>query len=531
MNVMNILVTLMVVAVVSCVDDPLAEPNMPSLTISAPSVITRTSVTLNAEVNGDSHITEIGFIIGENSSLDGDVMQLKQPAESVTDRFSANLNDLEVGHTYFYAAYAKNGIQTVRSQVETFTTLTRVAATLSAPKIWVEDETTYASCTVLDDGGADIAALGFCFNQSGNPTVNKDDVIEASDYDRETGVFKVVLSDYLKSGKEYWIRGYADCNISDSGASSTISYGEEIRYQMSEFDPIHIPDANFKSYLLKRFDRNSDGEITPKEAEQITQIDVSPNNISSLKGVEMFGNLEYLDVEGELKEEWVEDEYGGWLDLVCTGQLTSLDIGWNTKLRELRCGYNQLETLVLPENSPLSAVYADRNYPLTDVTIGNCPSLSHLNLNQANVRSLDVSGCPNLGLLSCSGSFKTIDVSHNPELWYLMLSGDNLEGVELSRNTKLKELYLASFEHVIADLDLTSCTDLRKLDISGYAGETIDLSSNSKLISIQLSGAFPKSVYVWEGFEESQLTQANRIPDGARYIVAGTSFGGEDMSQ
>lgn len=81
-----------------------------------------------------------------------------------------------------------------------------------------------------------------------------------------------------------------------------------------------IEDKLFKTYLLKHFDTNKDGEISASEAATVDTIDVTYLGINSLKGIEAFVNLKAL--------------------YVCYNKLYTLDVSKNIALTELHCQYN-----------------------------------------------------------------------------------------------------------------------------------------------------------------------------------------------
>ena len=87
-----------------------------------------------------------------------------------------------------------------------------------------------------------------------------------------------------------------------------------------------FPDENFKEYLLVKYDKNFDDQLSIDEKADVAYIRVSGKNIHSLKGIEQFKNLK---------------------GLVCSdNQLTSLDISNNTKIEYLDIRMNGLlETL------------------------------------------------------------------------------------------------------------------------------------------------------------------------------------------
>ena len=85
-----------------------------------------------------------------------------------------------------------------------------------------------------------------------------------------------------------------------------------------------ISDSNFEQALIDLgIDTDGlNGSVTTADISSITYLNVSSKNISNLKGIEDFINLNYL---------------------VCSSnQLTSLDLSQNTNLIELTCNNNQL---------------------------------------------------------------------------------------------------------------------------------------------------------------------------------------------
>ena len=89
---------------------------------------------------------------------------------------------------------------------------------------------------------------------------------------------------------------------------------------------LEIPDGNFKSYLLETFDTNNQGKISLLEAKAIKEIDCSGRNIKSLKGIEKFVNLEYLNCSNN--------------------QLDELKVQDNKKLNRLVCNRNNMPLTV-----------------------------------------------------------------------------------------------------------------------------------------------------------------------------------------
>ena len=89
---------------------------------------------------------------------------------------------------------------------------------------------------------------------------------------------------------------------------------------------IEIPDANFKAYLLEKFDKNKDGNISTSEANAVKEMNCSGRNIKALDGIEKFKNLKSLDCNNNKLDE-VDIRYNKKLEkLICTGNNAPLNI-------------------------------------------------------------------------------------------------------------------------------------------------------------------------------------------------------------
>lgn len=91
-----------------------------------------------------------------------------------------------------------------------------------------------------------------------------------------------------------------------------------------------FPDENFRNFV-QSYDKDNDGMLSDTELKAVKTIDCSGKNIKSLKGIEYFEWLEYLNCSNNA--------------------LTSLDIHENTILQYLICNRNRLTYLELDINN------------------------------------------------------------------------------------------------------------------------------------------------------------------------------------
>lgn len=107
------------------------------------------------------------------------------------------------------------------------------------------------------------------------------------------------------------------------------------------------------------------------------------------------------------------------------------------------------------------------------IDVSKNPQLMSLNVSESRIRNLDLSNNKYLTYLMAghaSGSINTdvkmdqIDLTHNPELFYLSLTGNNLTSIDLSKNTKIQNLVLN--HNQLTDLDLSANVNLYSVNVA-----------------------------------------------------------------
>ncbi len=205
-------------------------------------------------------------------------------------------------------------------------------------------------------------------------------------------------------------------------------------------DETSFPDAKFREYVTKNFDKNSDGVLTLFEAAIVSKIDVAAKGITDLTGIGYFGNLKTL---------------------ICNGNnmLTSLDVSNNLNLEELNCN----------------------SCGLTSLNVRNNAKLKTMQLIDCDMTSLDLSGNPQLEKLVVSSMpLTSLDVSSNLQLTSLDCSYTDIVDLDLSSNTALKELHAS----VSGSLNISTLTGLEVLSCRTVPASGLDLSRHPMLRSI-----------------------------------------------
>lgn len=241
-----------------------------------------------------------------------------------------------------------------------------------------------------------------------------------------------------------------------------------------EVDHITFPDAAFKAYLLSICDSDGDGEISPEEALQVKEINITTDNIETLKGLEYFQNLETLVCSG------YRDESRNIM-----GQLKdTLNISGLTKLNYLDCRHNHLEVIKLHRNDALRTLIAYGN-SLKELKLSSAYSLDSVDAGDCMIQTVDVSGCTILTTLYV----------HNNQIQELDLRKNlRLQRLTCDRNP-LKKILLQAGQ-TIADMRLP---DGVSIEYDGEASTMHTLGTGLRSVFIQCNGSITKTKWLENG--------------------------------
>lgn len=227
-------------------------------------------------------------------------------------------------------------------------------------------------------------------------------------------------------------------------------------------DETTFPDENFRKWVLKQ-NYGKDGVLTEQEIAGIKSIDVAYNDIKSLKGIEIFTEIESL---------WCSND-----------KLSELDVTNNTKLLDLRCSQCKLTTLDLSQNKDLYRLYCQNN-PLTTLDISQNVALEQFDCSSCQLTEIDVTHNPKLKNLYCHyNPLTSLDVSQNPELEYLYCYNMPFGTLDVTKNKALKSLACSDMK--LTALDLTQNPELDYLVCDGNELTTLDLTRNPKLYLVR----------------------------------------------
>ncbi len=205
------------------------ESSAPTVTTQAVTNINKNNgtATFNGNVTnaGDPAYNEKGFVYGFTHNPNVDDNQKKIVTGSGTGAYSSNVSELQVGHTYYIRAYAKNeGSNPAYGEEVTLDfTATSAAVTTSAPtNINIENGTATLNGNVTNAGDPTYTEKGFVYGPAHNPNV--DDNLKKIVAGNETGVYSATVTS-LEMGNTYYYRAYViNAGVARYGSEQTINF-------------------------------------------------------------------------------------------------------------------------------------------------------------------------------------------------------------------------------------------------------------------------------------------------------------------
>ncbi|MEO9805030.1 MAG: hypothetical protein ABJF04_17365 [Reichenbachiella sp.] len=294
-----------------------------------------------------------------------------------------------------------------------------------------------------------------------------------------------------------------------------------------------ITDTNFERALIALdidTEKEEDGKILTSDISQVSALDISGRNISSLAGIEEFTDLETLNVAKNKLTQLELDQLTALTSLDVSGNaLTSLDISQLTLL----------EVMIINNNPDLHCVYISENQSVAIVTKDDHQNLASddcktqeafIRIDDENFEKqlialgIDSDGTVNqqllredaiavtkLSLTVATGSSAAIKIKDLTgieafvNLTELYVGNHLLDVLSLAANTQLTTLDAGI--NNLKQIELSTNKNLEVLSLLANELSTIDLSENKRLKEIDLSVNDLSSI---EGLNEAvNLTTLN----------------------
>ncbi len=285
-----------------------------------------------------------------------------------------------------------------------------------------------------------------------------------------------------------------------------------------EINMINFPDSYFRDYISNNIDTDHNKVLSQEECNKVESIS-GVDACSSLKGIEYFKKLKYLDCsKNGLMNTLDLSQNPALEELNCKGSginaldlcqnkalkklncqesawLKTLNLGSKPALEELNCYNSRIKALDLSQSPKLKIVYCSDNQ-LTELKLGSNPDLEKLNCSNNQLTELDVRQCPKLiGLWFTSNNLRTIDLSNNKALTMLSFGANKIEKIDLSANTKLDKL--GGYENPLTSLKIPDNTySFKKFTPIKYS------------VKVQSGGSKVSFVVLPQGFDKNRIQGA-----------------------
>ena len=247
-------------------------------------------------------------------------------------------------------------------------------------------------------------------------------------------------------------------------------------------DQEHFPDAAFRNYLLAQ-DYGKDGLLTNEEIKAIKSLNVSSQNIRSLKGIEFF-----------------------------------------YALTTLTCRFNQLTGLDVSKNAALTGLYCSSN-PLTAIDVSKNTALESLECYSCKISALDVSKNTALTSLYCPNNYiQTLDVSKNTALTSLSCFNNDLTALDVSNNKALTGLYCHQnrikddkMDALVASLPKNTTNDIHYFYVNYNTSDEGNVITEEQVAAAKVKGwtVYWHNGKDWEPYEVSYAINEKNFPDAA----------------
>ncbi len=232
---------------------------------------------------------------------------------------------------------------------------------------------------------------------------------------------------------------------------------------------ISFDDPEFARLCLQCYDTDGDGGISEDEIAGVTCLDDAFSGIKAerLSDLRHFPSLVSLT-------------------LTSASTVKSVELGYDNKIERVCVSGSVVERMDLAGCGGIKEIVCDDALSLRTMTLpAAMPSLSVLELENATVEELTVSGAP---LLKEIGHIGTLDnirslTLDNVGAETLTLSGTSVESVALSRMPNLGSVDLSENSR-LGQLTITDAGALSSLSFAGCAIEQIDLAGAPELVSL-----------------------------------------------
>ena len=259
---------------------------------------------------------------------------------------------------------------------------------------------------------------------------------------------------------------------------------------------VMISDSVFLQALIEEgVDTNQDGQIQLDEAQAVTELDITYEDISSLSGIEAFSNLTTIKIGFTNIDS---------ADFTNNLQLTSINLPDNDLIEVQLPNLPQLKSLVLRNNEissldvssfiNLEELDLDNNN-FSNLDLGNLVKLKELNVRFNNLSSLDIGNLVQMEDLDVSlNNLPTLDLSGLTKLIHFDASNNNLGAIDFSENPKLRSIRISN--NNVTSIEVKHLNDLTSLILHKCPIKTLDIAGLPNLFSFWITDSSIETLYM-----------------------------------
>lgn len=297
-----------------------------------------------------------------------------------------------------------------------------------------------------------------------------------------------------------------------SGENGMVVCAEETEEE-EEILPVAInadsfPDENFRDFVSERFDEDQDGILSVVEIKSVKQIDLYRDDVSNLKGIEIFKNLTQFycrDISIESPNLGKNKKLKSVSFHNCS--LKKLDVSENKELQQLNCRRNNLEQLDVSKNEELQQLDCSLNN-LKQLDVSKNEKLQKLSCYENELKSLDLSSNKVLKNVNCyKNQLEFIAFGDENGIQGLTCNDNKLEKLDTEKLIVLEELYCSN--NKLKKINTSNNLRLKRLDFSNHKNIEFDISKNSILESLSCAGCAIESLDLKDNKKLERLDCSN----------------------
>ncbi len=273
-----------------------------------------------------------------------------------------------------------------------------------------------------------------------------------------------------------------DCNAVTSLDLSTNTKVEKLSCNYNKISKLNLKGCSSLKEVYCAL--NSLTQVDLSDCAELGFVDFSENLLTAID-ISKCTKLTEIYVDACSSYYLRPEELGIWVNDGTNNPITKLDVSHNPDLAGISADETLLASMDVSMLHKLEWLSLDNLWSISSLKLGSHPNLERLIINFDNVRSLDLTGCPNIVEIAAYGNhLSNIDLSKNTKLESLDLGSSDLKTIDLSHCPKLNNLALDG--NLLTSIDVSMLPELEYLDVSSNELTELDLRNNNKIVCVSV---------------------------------------------